>query len=142
MIPTDLHLLSKRFLGVKEAAGAANAPQIMAFLHLDANWPSGDEVPWCSAFVNYLCWLLDLPRSKSLAARSWLSIGRPVPLAEAQQGNDIVIFRRGSNPAQGHVAVFERLDGDGVFVIGGNQGDAVTNARFPAADVLGVRRLA
>lgn len=142
MITTSLHKLAARFMGMKEVAGTTHSPQIMAMLHLDANWPSGDEVPWCSAFVNYVAWLLDLPRSKSLAARSWLNVGRPVTLDEAECANDIVIFSRGSNPAQGHVAIFDRLDGDGVFVLGGNQGDAVTVARFPASSVIGVRRLA
>lgn len=142
MITTSLHKLGARFMGMREIAGATHSPQIMAMLHLDANWPSGDEVPWCSAFVNYVAWLLDLPRSKSLAARSWLTVGRPVTLDEAVCGNDIVIFSRGSNPAQGHVAIFDRLEGDGVFVLGGNQGDAVTVVRFPRDGVIGVRRLA
>ncbi len=142
MIQTSLHKVAARFLGIREAAGATHSPQIMAMLHLDSNWPSGDEVPWCSAFCNYVAWLLDLPRSKSLAARSWLSVGRPVTLADAQCGNDIVVFSRGNNPAQGHVAIFDRLDGDGVFVLGGNQGDAVTVARYPVDRVVGVRRLA
>jgi len=70
MITTSLHKLAARFMNLKEVAGTTHSPQIMAMLHLDANWPSGDEVPWCSAFVNYCAWLLDLPRSKSLAARS------------------------------------------------------------------------
>lgn len=142
MITTSLHKLAARFMNLKEVAGTTHSPQIMAMLHLDAAWPSGDEVPWCSAFVNYVAWLLGLPRSKSLAARSWLQVGRPITLAEAVCGNDIVIFSRGGNPAQGHVAIFDRLDGDGVFVLGGNQGDAVTVARFSAASVIGVRRLA
>jgi len=142
MIQTSLHKVAARFLGIREAAGAAHSPQIMAMLHLDANWPSGDEVPWCSAFCNYVAWLLDLPRSKSLAARSWLAVGKPVTLHEAQCGNDIVVFSRGNNPQQGHVAIFDRLDGDGVFVLGGNQGDSVTVSRFPVDRVVGVRRLA
>ena len=82
-------------MGTKELAGATHSPQIMAMLHLDANWPSGDEVPWCSAFVNYICWLLDVPRSRSLAARSWLRVGAPVPLEQAEKGRDLWRLERG-----------------------------------------------
>lgn len=129
-------------MGTKELAGATHSPQIMAMLHLDANWPSGDEVPWCSAFVNYICWLLDVPRSRSLAARSWLRVGAPVPLEQAEKGRDVVIFSRGNNPEQGHVAFFSELRDEAVFVLGGNQGDAVTITSYPRSRVVGVRRLA
>lgn len=142
MIKTSLYDVAIRFMGAKELAGSASSPQIMAFLHLDSNWPSGDEVPWCSAFVNYVAWLLDCPRSKSLAARSWLNVGHPVTLEEAVKGDDIVIFSRGDNIKQGHVAFFSELRDDAVFVLGGNQGDAVTITSFPRSRVIGVRRLA
>lgn len=142
MVQTDLHKLASRFLGLRETAGAVHNPQIVAMLRLDQDWPEGDEVPWCSAFCNYIAWLLDLPRSRSLAARSWLAVGQPVELPQAERGRDIVIFSRGDNPAQGHVAIFDRLDGLGVYVIGGNQGDAVTVERYPVAKVIGCRRLA
>ena len=142
VIQTDLYRVAARFMGTKELAGATHSPQIMAMLHLDANWPSGDEVPWCSAFVNYICWLLDVPRSRSLAARSWLRVGAPVPLEQAEKGRDVVIFSRGNNPEQGHVAFFSELRDEAVFVLGGNQGDAVTITSYPRSRVVGVRRLA
>lgn len=137
--------IAQRFIGVKEAAGAASNPAVLAMLRLDAAWPSGDDVPWCSAFVNYVAWLLRLPRSKSLAARSWLDVGESVTLVDAQPG-DVVVLRRGAPPA-GHVgfyAGFVRkpgLDSDVVRVLGGNQSDAVTIAEFPVGSVIGIRRL-
>ena len=140
-IRTNLYEVASRFMGTREIAGATHSPQIMAMLHLDAQWPSEDEVPWCSAFINYVCWVLGVPRSKSLAARSWLAVGRPVTLEEAEKGNDIVVFNRGTNPAQGHVAFFSELRDEHVFVLGGNQGDAVTVTSYPRSRVIGVRRL-
>ena len=97
--------LAQRFIGLKEVAGQMNDPQIMAMLKLDQSWPETDEVPWCSAFVNYICWLLRLPRSKDLRARSWLGVGSEVRQVDAIEG-DIVVLRRGNNPAQGHVGFF------------------------------------
>jgi uncharacterized protein (TIGR02594 family) len=141
--------LAQRFIGVKETTGVASTPIVLAMLRLDASWPVGDDVAWCSAFTNYIAWLLRLPRSKSLAARSWLAVGRSVPLDQAKAGFDVVVLKRGigAQPgpevldAQGHVGFFAGLEGDEVLVLGGNQSDAVTVARFPAARVLGVRRL-
>jgi hypothetical protein len=100
--------------------------------------------------VNFVAWLLGLPRSRSLAARSWLRIGAPIALEDARPGFDIVVLQRGTGrqpgpdilAAPGHVGFFAALEGDFVRLLGGNQSDAVTVQRFPRAHVLGVRRLA
>src|SRR5688572_5477090 len=97
-IPITAHALALRFQGLREVGGAASNPHVLAMLRLDASWPAGDDVAWCSAFVNYVAHLLSLPRSRSLAARSWLTIGRPVPLDEATVGFDVVIIKRGAGP--------------------------------------------
>lgn len=138
---TDLHRIASRFLGLREIKGQVHNPQILAMLKLDNIWPQGDEIAWCSAFVNYVCWILDVPRSRSLAARSWLSVGAEVKLTEALRGRDIVVLSRGDNPALGHVGFFHSLDGLGVEILGGNQNDMVNVDRFPIARVVGVRRL-
>lgn len=142
--------LAQRFVGVAEVPGAGSNAHVLAMLRLDAGWPAGDGVPWCSAFVNYVAWLLRLPRSKSLAARSWLGVGVPVGLELAAPGFDVVVLKRGAGvqpgpevlEAPGHVGFFAGLELDRVLILGGNQGDRVSVAGFPAADVLGVRRLA
>lgn len=142
--------LAQRFVGLAEESGPASNPLILAMLRLDAKWPKGDDVAWCSGFVNFVAWLLRLPRSKSLAARSWLTVGTPIHLQSAVPENDVVILKRGRGAqpgpetldAPGHVGFFAGLDDATVLVLGGNQSDAVGVARFPARDVLGVRRLA
>jgi uncharacterized protein (TIGR02594 family) len=137
--PYDLAL---RFTGMSEAKGSLSNPQVVAMLRLDDTWPEDDSVPWCSAFVNFIAWLLRLPRSKSLRARSWLEVGIPIPLADAHLGFDVVIFRRDGSEAAGHVGFYAATEGAEVWVLGGNQGDKVSVAPYLAADVLGVRRLA
>lgn len=144
--------LAQRFIGVKEFATGDN-PQVMAFLKLDDAWPGNEEVPWCSAFVNYVCWLLRLPRSKSLAARSWLTVGQSVSLSEARVGFDIVVLKRGAEPqpgaevvnAPGHVGIYAGVssrDAGYIDVLGGNQADRVCVLPFKVSQVLSVRRLA
>jgi len=150
MIPLQVTAFSiaQRFVGTTEAVGVASNPLILAMLKLDQGWPQDDEVPWCSAFLNWVAWLLRLPRSKSLAARSWLTVGQPIPIESAEAGFDVVVFSRGGNPpgpevlnAPGHVALFASVEGGLVYVLGGNQGDTVKVSAYPLTRVLGVRRL-
>jgi len=141
--------LAQRFTGIKEVGGQVDNPQIMSMLKLDNSWPQNDEVPWCSAFANYICWLARLPRSKDLRARSWLTVGRGISLDEAEAG-DIVVIKRGAGDqpgpevidAPGHVGFYAGRFGEFIEILGGNQGDTVKVSRYPAAKLLGVRRLA
>jgi len=143
------HELAERFSGIQELAGSVDNPQIMAMLKLDNSWPQNDEVPWCSAFVNYICWLLRLPRSKDLRARSWLEVGTPVTLEQATPGFDIVVLKRGSPPqpgpdvidAPGHVGFFAGFDGALIEVLGGNQANTVKVSRYDPQNLLSIRRL-
>ena len=130
--------IAQRFIGVREIAGEMSNPVILAMLRLDNDWPKDDSTPWCSAFVSYIAWLLRLPRSKSLAARSWLEVGTAVDTPEV--GNDVVIFSRGTG--SGHVGFYAGRSGlDDIFVLGGNQSDRVSVAAHPLGRLLGIRRL-
>lgn len=140
--------LAERFVGIQEVGGQVDNPQIMAMLKLDNSWPENDEVPWCSAFANYICWLARLPRSKDLRARSWLTIGKGITLDQAVPG-DIIVLQRGSGEqpgpevidAPGHVGFYAGRSGELIEVLGGNQSDTVKISRYPKAKLLGVRRL-
>lgn len=148
----DLYSLAQRYIGLKELSDKGKDHPLIQWWHslCGMGLETPDEVPWCSSFLNGIAWELRLPRSHSAAARSWLAVGTPIDISEAKLGFDVVIFKRGAGvqpgpdvlKAPGHVALFGRLEGDFVNVCGGNQGNTVSLARFPAADVLGVRRLA
>jgi uncharacterized protein (TIGR02594 family) len=138
--------LAERFIGVDEWVGAQTNPMILAMLKLDVSWPTDDSVPWCSALPNFVCWLLRLPRSKSLLARSWLGVGQSVKLEQAKVGFDVVILNRGgptdpTKPGPGHVGFYAGTEGKHVLILGGNQGDTVNVTRFLAKNILGIRRL-
>jgi uncharacterized protein (TIGR02594 family) len=136
--------LARRFLGLEEAEGIASNPQVLAMLKLDASWVERDEVAWCSAFTNYVAWLLNLPRSRSLAARSWLGVGSAVDPMRMEPGFDVVVLRRGPNPALGHVGFFAGYhlsDPERFYLLGGNQNDMVSVAEFRRAEIVGVRRI-
>jgi len=152
-VPTmsvTLYDIAQRWVGTKEIPGLKDSPMILAMLRLDGTWPDHDEVPWCSAAMNFMAWILRLPRSKSLVARSWLKVGKPVLDHEARVGWDVVVLKRsGKNEpgpevmdAPGHVGMFAGWQSsDRVLMLGGNQGDQFCVASFPRERILGIRRL-
>lgn len=141
--------LAERFSGTEEVGGKVDNPAIMAMLRLDNTWPSNDEVPWCSAFANYIAWLARAPRSKDLRARSWLRVGRGINLDQAEAG-DVVVIQRGTGDqpgpevidAPGHVGFYAGMFHGFIEILGGNQSDTVKISRYPVDRLLGVRRLA
>lgn len=100
-----------------------------------------DETAWCSAFVNRIMQLVGYEGTNSAWARSWLGWGREPTDEEFGQGV-IVILSRGEN--SGHVGFlvsweYSQVDGNKVKLLGGNQGDTVSEAWFSMDRVLGYR---
>jgi uncharacterized protein (TIGR02594 family) len=146
--------LAQRYVGIKEIKGAVDNPVVMAMLRLDSSWPEHDEVPWCSAYVNWIAWHLRLPRSKSLRARSWLEIGTPIQPLNAVQGFDVVILRQSKDDPdenvikyRGHVGFFSSIVVSAsnypvaINVLGGNQSNRVSVVEYNMDKFLGIRRL-
>jgi uncharacterized protein (TIGR02594 family) len=151
---TSAFQVAERFCNrVKEIPGEKNHPLVVYMLQLAAGsgWPNCDEIPWCSAFVYFIAFTLDMvrPSEKCLRARSWLRVGHGISVDRAEVGNDIVILKRGTGrqpgpevlDAKGHVGFFAGRDDCHVLVLGGNQDNAVNISRYPAARILGIRRL-
>jgi len=139
--------LASRYIGIRELPEKGmDHPLIQWWLSLCGfSTHTPDEVAWCSAFLQEPFRLLGLPRSKSAAARSWLTIGRVITIEQAKVGFDVVILKRGAGPqpgpeviqAPGHVGLYA---GPG-NLLAGNQGNMVSVAPFDPSRVLGVRRL-
>lgn len=102
---------------------------------------------WCAAFVNSILEQHNLPTSATvsdypLTARSFLKWGEEVVIPK--QG-DIIIFPRGNQGWQGHVAFYvstKVINGiEYYFVIGGNQDNMVSIEGYPAHKALSIRRM-
>ena len=133
--------LAQRYLGIAEIPGERDHPLIRWWHSLTTIGETDDEVPWCSSFVNGICWELRRPRSKSARARSWLDVGLSVDQEDAVHG-DIVVLSRGTSPTTGHVGFFAGWDGVGtVRILGGNQGNTVSVASYNRTRILGIRRI-
>lgn len=163
--------LAQRFIDVAEVPGEGSNPLILAMLQLDQKWPSGDHVPWCSGFVNFVAHMLGLPRSGHLKALSWMRVGYPVALEDARPGWDVAVLAANARDADrigrdatlpadndmpsGHVGFYAAhspgvdvssmdepvIFGGWVEVLGGNQGNRVCVERYPIDRLVSIRRL-
>lgn len=124
-------------LGQRELAGAAHNARIIAYHATTTLKATSDEVAWCSAFLNWVMRQAGKSGTGSAAARSWLKWG--VTLPSPRLAAVAVLWRGDPASDQGHVGIVVGFDRDHVWLLGGNQGDAVTVARFPRGQVLGFR---
>lgn len=138
----DLLQVAVSQLGTMEISGDADNPQILKYAsETGISGVNHDEVPWCSTFVNWCAHKSGLPMSGKANARSWMNVGMATLTPEP--GDVVVFWRESPQSWKGHVGIFLGFNknGEKVFCLGGNQGDAVTIAAFDAGKVLGYRRL-
>lgn len=123
--------------GVREKAGVANDMRVVGYF-VEAGHPEikVDTTPWCAAFVGAMLARSGIKHTGSLMARSYMRWG--APLNEAKFGA-IAVLSRGSDPFAGHVGFFVGSANDRIFLLGGNQGDAVHVEAFDAERVIGYR---
>ncbi len=123
-------------LGVHETAGPGSTARINEYLKTCSLAPS-DEIPWCSAFMNWIFNQCAMDGTKSGLARSWLNWGE---VTEPHIGSIVILTRPEAGPQAGHVG-FQIDQHDGfIYVLGGNQGDRVGVSRYLSAQVIGYRK--
>jgi uncharacterized protein (TIGR02594 family) len=126
-----------RELGQSEIPGAAHNPRIVAMFDELGHPGNGDETAWCAAFVGACLERAGFESTRSLLARSYLDWGMPV---DSPMPGAIVVLKRGSDPTLGHVGFLVGTTASHVFILGGNQSNAVTVAAFDRGLVLGFRQ--
>ncbi len=137
MTPFDI---ARSYIGTTEGPGPADNPIIMEmYASVGHDWVEHDSVAWCAAFVGHCLERAGIRSTRKLTARSYLDWGVPVEVVDAQQG-DIGVIPRGSSSWQGHVFFIDRIEGQWVWGLGGNQDDTVNVKRYPVSKLLGVRR--
>jgi uncharacterized protein (TIGR02594 family) len=128
-------LVAERELGVHEITGAKHNARILEYHRHTSLQASSDEVAWCSSFANYCMDIAGLHGTHSASAASWLDWGKK--LVAFQYGCVCVFNRTGGN----HVAfgVWQDVDNDGIYVLGGNQSNSVCVTREPLGRLRGYR---
>lgn len=121
--------------GQKEIFGPESNPRILEYLQSCRRDFDLDEIPWCSAFLN---WCFDRAHvnatgTKSALARSWMTWGEetrdPVPGA-------VVVLQMEKSM---HVGLFIARTNKGIMVLGGNQVDEVNIKTFQAHRLVSYR---
>ena len=134
--------------GVTEVKGKIDNPEVLKYFHeTGRTWINHDETPWCDAFLDWCAMKAGLKFTPGLNARAWLRAGEIVePEDVAAMALEIpivcVLWRDKEVGIYGHVGLVTRLNGESVWLLGGNQGIGQVNIRpFSLHEVLGYRRL-
>lgn len=124
--------------GTREVPGRLDNARIVEYLKTTTYpIPAGyiDEIPWCSAFINWCCKQCGIEGTDSAGSQSWLDWG----IETDGDIGDIIIFKWNSH---GHVALIKDITEDGIYCLGGNQKNSVCISFFSYNNVVGYRRAA
>ncbi len=130
-IPKHIEIASK-LIGVLEFPGKGSNPVVEQFF-ADAGFKGlKDDVPWCAGFVASMLKRAGLPNEVEPKMRLWAaSYARcGVRLKQPLYGCIGVKTRNGG----GHVGFVVAANRDFVWLLGGNQGDKVSVAKFKRKD--------
>lgn len=133
--------LARKEIGIKEVPGQAhNSPTILGY------WVDGrirgyvaqtDEVAWCAAFCNAMLERSNVKGTQAANAKSFLKWGSVLEVPAL--GCLVVLNRPGGETWQGHVGFCVGKSPQNIYLLGGNQGDAVSIAQFSLARIAGYR---
>ena len=130
---------ARRNLGVKETPGSVSTLSILKYRAMAKVALQGDDgaVPWCAIFVNAMLEAVGIKGSRSGMARSFVRWGRSMPLDRIPLGA-IVVLSSTRGGWSGHVGFAVGISSSHVWLLGGNQGDAVSIAPFKRDRIIGV----
>ena len=125
-------------IGVKEVSGTKANPRIVEYHDTTGKW-SSDEVSWCGSFVE---WCLKQAGIKGIGAegagaRNWLDFG--FETKTPKKGDIVVFWRESLSSWKGHVAFYSHETSTHIYVLGGNQSNAVNVSAYPKSQLLEYR---
>ena len=103
--------------------------------------PIHEEIPWCSAFVAHCLRKSKTRFLNTLRARDWLKYG--TSLEHPVYGCIIILWRNSIDSTTGHVGFFMGFSSDNkhVYILGGNQKNAVNISHYNISRILGYRNV-
>lgn len=124
-------------IGVKETPGPRATGRVIDYFNA-TNLQDGidsDEVPWCSAFANWVVIQCGVLGTGKLNARSWekWEQGRETKIPRM---GDIVVLKRRNSSWKGHVGFLSSpyTPGDTIDMVGGNQGNRVCDRAYDVSE--------
>lgn len=126
-----------REYGQREIAGTRHNARITSFFkELGHEQFASDETAWCAAFLGACLERAEYPSTRSLMARSYASYGKG---SKTESIGAVAVLSRGSNPALGHVGFLLGWSEEQLWLLGGNQSNAVTVAPFARDRLVALR---
>ena len=96
-----------------------------------------DEIPWCSAFVNWCVKKSGTKGTNSAWAKNWNNWGESI--SKPKRGCIVVFERRYKKKGAkkwtlgGHVGFYMGTDGGDILVLGGNQGNEINITKYKSS---------
>lgn len=114
---------ARSFDGLREVKGPKHSVTILGWLDKLGAWWRDDETPWCGVFVAHCLQDAGLPYPPMyMRAKAWADYGSLLRRDRLAAGAILVFDRAGG----GHVGFYVGEDAGHYFVLGGNQGNAVS----------------
>ncbi len=125
--------------GVCETPGIDATPAIMAMFAdigcREVAAETGDETPWCAAFVGACLERAGIRSTRSALAKSYETFGTALPLDQPRVGA-VAVLRRGADGVKRHVAFVTGWTEQTITALGGNQDNSVNVQHFARADLV------
>jgi uncharacterized protein (TIGR02594 family) len=128
-------------IGTREIIGTKHNPRVVAYWRQGnvALNVSDDETPWCAAFVAAALEQTLYRSTRSGMARSYANSPHFTRIEGPRLGA-ICVLSSSRGPSSGHVGFVEAANDTHVWLLGGNQSNAVNVARFPLSLLVGYFR--
>jgi uncharacterized protein (TIGR02594 family) len=122
-------------IGVAEVPGRGSNDRIVEYRTI-AKCPSNaddSDLPWCAIFVNAALEVNGVPGTRGAGARSFEHHANFVRLDAPALGCIVTFWRGSPRDGHGHVGMYRGETASRIYVLGGNQGDAVSIEPFAKA---------
>ena len=126
--------IASKEIGVKEQSGSTHNPRILEYFATCNMKGVTDELPWCSAFANWVITQAGMRGTNSASSQSWLDWNGGQRFNKPVYGA-LVVFKW--KTGGGHVGFVVGMKSGKLAVLGGNQGNMVKVSGFPTNDVVG-----
>lgn len=128
--------IAETYTGMSEIRGPKHNSKIIGWLDKLGAWWRDDETPWCGVFVAHCMQDVGLPYPTFyMRAKAWEDYGSLLRRDRLAPGAILVFDRAGG----GHVGFYAGEDAGHYFVLGGNQGNAVSVMKLGKSRLLASR---
>ncbi|CAK0748351.1 TIGR02594 family protein [Gammaproteobacteria bacterium] len=121
-------------IGETEIAGPGVNVRIGEYLETVGQMKD-DAIPWCAAFVQCMLAEAGIFGTGEANAQSYLQWGDECK----ERLGAVAVFKRGTEPWQGHVCFLLDWDKDWLICLGGNQSDRVKISLYERDKLMGLR---